>query len=447
MATSGSTTGTPISGGAALSSAQPQPLIRTLLSLARYARIMGITPPHFFQASSDNYFPVSGCSDVWFQYAWQNADAVSRDDLAQAIYNAEEDIAAILGYYPAPKWIAKEMHKYPRHYRRDAYGNGRNVRGDFKSIIARWGKFIQAGRRAVSVVDAEAAVTYSDPDGDGYSELATITAATSLTDACEVKVYIAGKGGAQEWEIRPPKSKIISGGNVTITFDAWLLIDPNLQGAYPTAEELRAIDLEDMDSYVATVDIYREYTDFSQASAEFSWEPEPGSGLTFPCTSCGGSGCLACENTIQTGCLHVRDVERGILVPVPATYDDDEDSWQGASFTDCREPDTVKLWYYAGDLDERYLRGETCEPLSEYFAQAIAWLATARLERNICACNNAHALAADLRRDLAFTPSDGGSFILSDEDLANPFGTKKGEVMCWKRISKLTPQLGVGVSV
>jgi hypothetical protein len=420
----------------------------TLLSLDRFARIMGLNPAHFNGAAGANIMPTSGhCNDIWHQMAWQNADAVSREDLALAIHDAEEDMASVLGYYPAPKWIAKEMHRYPRHYRRDAWGNGRNVRGDSKSIIAKRGKFIQAGRRAVSLIDDAVAVTYSDPDGDGFNELATITAATSLTDACEIKVYTAGKSGAQEWEIRPAKSKVISGGNVTITFDAWQLINPTLWEALTTeVEGNRALDLT-ASIYVSTVDVYREYTDFSQASAEFSWEPEPGSGLAFPCPSCGGGGCLACENTIQTGCLHVRDVERGILVPTPGTYDDDEDTWQGASWTDCREPDTVKLWYRAGELDERYLRGETCEELSDYLAQAIAWLATARLERNICACNNAHALAADLRRDLAFTPSDGGSFILSDEDLANPFGTKKGEVMCWKRISKLTPQLGVGVSV
>lgn len=419
----------------------------TLLSLDRWARITGVNPAHFNGAAGTNIMPVSGsCNDIWMQYAWQNSDAVSREDLARAIYDAEEDIASLLGYYPAPKWIAKEMHRYPRPYRKDAYGNGLNVRGQYKSVIAKRGRFIQAGRRAVSLVSAAAAVVYSDPDGDGYSELATVTVPTSLTDACEIKVYFAGRSGAQEWEIRPAKSKTISGGNFTATFESWPLINPNLWEALPTElEGNRALDLTGS-IYVSSVDVYREYTDFTQASAEFSWEPEPSSGLIFPCTSCGGSGCTQCENTIQTGCLHVRDVERGILVPTPASYDTGEASWAAATFTECREPDTVKLWYYAGDLDNKFLRGDTCEPLSDYFAHAIAWLATARLERNICACNNAHSLAMDLRKDLAFS-DDNGSYQVSEDDLDNPFGTRKGELMAWKRVRKLTEQVGVGVTV
>lgn len=441
MPSSGSHSGTPISGGGSAGSIDTLDFPPyTLLALPRYAQILGITPPHFAQASSDNYFPVGGCSDVWFLYSWQNSDQVSRYDLALAILNAEEEIATTLGYWPAPKWMSKEMHRYPQYYRPDLRGNGYNVQGQFKSLIPKYGKFIQAGRRAVSLIDDAVSVAYSDPDGDGYSERATVTVATSLTDACEVKVYFAGKSGAQEWEVRPARSRSISGGTFTATFDAWQLIDPDLQAAYPTSSALRAIDLEDGSSYVATVDVYREYADFTEASAEFSWEPKPSSGLVFPCTSCGGSGCLACENTTQDGCLHVRDVERGIVVPTPATYDEDEASWQGSSWTECREPDTVKIWYYAGELSERYLRGETCEPLSDYLAQTIAMLATARLERDICACNNAHVLARDWRKDLAFS-DEAGSYQVSEDDLDNPFGTKVGEVKAWKRVSRLTTQV------
>lgn len=435
MPSSGSGTGTPISGGSTLTVAQP--LIRTLLSLSRWAKILGITPPHFFQASGIDVFPVSGCSDVWFQFSWQNSDAVSRDELSQVIYDAEEDIASILGYYPAPKWIAKEMHKYPTYYRQELYGNGRNIKGQHKSVITKRGKFIQAGRRAVSVVQADANVVYSDADGDGYKELATVTASTSLTDRCEIHCYIAGQGGAAEWEIRPAQTVSLSGGVVTFTFDAWLLLDPDLQGAYPTSAGLRAIPLETITNYVETVDIYREYTDSSQASAEFSW----GSGA---CTSCGGSGCAICANTIQEGCIYVREVDSGIVVPTPGTYDDD--AWQGASFTECREPDTVKIWYYAGELSEKYLRGETCEPLSDYLAQTIAMLATARLEHNICACDNAYNLAKEWRTDLSFS-GEAGSYQVSEDDLENPFGVRKGEVMAWKRISRLTQRIGAAALV
>ena len=37
-----------------------------------------------------------GCSDLWFQYAWQSNDRIGREDIALAIENAEQDIASTL---------------------------------------------------------------------------------------------------------------------------------------------------------------------------------------------------------------------------------------------------------------------------------------------------------------------------------------------------------------
>lgn len=415
----------------------------TLLSLDRYAKIMGITPPYFNQGHGTSVFPLSGsCDGIWFQYAWQQFDQISREDLAQEMVNTEQDIANYLGYYPAPKWISKEIHPYPRPYRRDTYGFGLNVRWMSKSIETNYAKIISAGRRAVSSVNTGVAVVYSDPDGDGFNELATITTATTLTDVCEVKLYFAGHSGQQEWEIRPVKTKVISGGNVTFTVDSWLLLDPDLWEAYPDASgDVSAIDIETGGNFVTTVDVYREYTDFTQASTEFSWEPITDVALITFCTSCGGSGCAVCTNTTQNGCLHIRDVDRGIVVPTPATYDSDNSQWTKADWTECREPDTAKVWYYAGDLDQKYLRGDSCEPLSDYFAQIIAYMTTARLARPFCGCDNVRNRTARLQMDLAFSEPDGGTFFTNDEILNNPFGTKFGEVWAWKRLYQLVDRV------
>lgn len=415
----------------------------TLLPLATYARIMGITPPHFWQAASATVFPVT-CQGVWYSHDWQSGGQVSRWQLAEAILGAEEEIARVLGYYPAPKWISKEIHHYPQHYRRDLFGNGRDIRGHFKPVELNWGKFIQAGRRAVTLVGDSQTVTYSDPDGDGYNELATITVAgITTTDACELKVYFEDKSGEQEWEIRTAKTKTLSGGTLTVTFDAWLLIDPDLQEQFPNTDDpLQPIDLLTSGNYVSTVDVYREYTDFTVASAEFSWQPKPSSSLlSIVCTNCNGSGCVACENTTQDGCFHTVDSKLGMAVPQPATYDSDDGQWNGTTWTECREPDTVKLWYYAGDLDQRFLQETSCDPLSHYFAQAISWLATARLENDLCGCNNTIELARSLRIDLTFTEPEGGSYFNPDDIINNPFGTKKGEVMAWLRIKHLTERV------
>lgn len=414
----------------------------TKLSLDRYAEIMGIDPVHFSQAQGatgdDPLFPIrSGCSDVWWQKSYQRSDVVSREELARAIYSAEQDIEDYLGFPVAPEWIV-EMQDYPRNYRRDVFGTGSNVRFDRKSLILKKGKFINAGRRYTQSI-GEASIgggeiVRSDEDGDGFQETFTVTLPTTLTNRSltQIKVYYDGHS-TREWEITNPRSVEITGGNVIIVFDFWKFIDIALQDVYPSAT-LAALDIYDA-IYIDTVDVYREYTDWSQHSVEFFWEPRV---ETITCRACGGSGCEACQSTVQCGCLHVRDVDRGIAIPTPANWDSTNKEWLNASYTLCYEPDLVKVWYYAGDIDDDYINGITTDPLKRTYAEAIAWIATARLERNFCACGALTSLAIDLRTDLTRSDRNGPTFIMSDRDIDNPFGTRKGEVMAWRRFSRLT---------
>jgi hypothetical protein len=147
--------------------------------------------------------------------------------------------------------------------------------------------------------------------------------------------------------------------------------------------------------------------------------------------------------------MYVRNVDQGIGVPVPGEYDEDEEVWTEQSFVECRAPDQVKVWYYAGDLDPLYLQLTTptstvrrrCDPLSNYWAEAIAWLATARLERNFCGCKQVSAFVNNLRRDMSSFPPEGTSFSLSEGDLDNPFGTRGGEIRAWRKIGKLATRV------
>ncbi len=421
----------------------------TLLALDRFAKILGLTPPHFNQAAGTTVFTNRPCNDIFFQYAWQFSDTISREDIAIAIKSAEDDITRALGFSPAPVWIESEMHVFPRFHRPEYFtANGFNNRGQRKSFQSGLGKFILAGRRSTSEVTSGATVTYSDPDGDGFDELATITTPTTLTEKCEIKCYFAGEGGEQEWEVRPAKTVTLSGGNITFTFDSWQLIDPDLWGAFPTDTNLSAIVLETSGNYVTTVDVYREFTDFTQSSAQFYWEPTPTinglniSGLCPNCSSTTGT-CVACSLTTQTGCMHVRDVNNGITVPQPATYNSTTTQWDAADYVVCREPDIVKLWYYAGDLSQRYLSNKDCDPLSDFYAYAITWLAVARLDRPLCSCSAVKALTQNLMEDLASLGDQ--SHLLSEDDINNPFGTRRGAIQAWRRIGRLTSS-NIGVA-
>jgi len=423
----------------------------TLLSLDDFAVVMGINLAHFNGAAAAEVTPVvdNACNDIWPQFSWQAADRVSREDLAQEIAGAEQDVADYLNYWPAPTWIAQENHAYPRHHRPDLVrAGGYDVRGYRVGINANYGYIIAPGQRAVSLVGDSVEVVLSDADGDGYNETATVSTATTLTDECEVKIYFEDTGAAQEWEIRPARSKSISGGTFTATFWAWQLISPALWDALPTVEGQSAIDWTDADNIVDNVDVYREYNNTAATSAQFYWEPKtlPLDWMNQLSCGCGGTGCPACALTTQTGCLHIRNPVTGIVVPAPATYSEDDGAWSAACWTVCRDPDMVKLYYYAGQYDNRWRRGEVCQSLSRWWQQTIAWMATARLERTFCSCKNLTALAQHLREDMAAL-SERQSFAVSPELLNNPFGTRRGEVLAWQRVSKLAKKrMGVAVA-
>jgi hypothetical protein len=435
MPTSSVGTMTPILGGmpGAVSSAYPLPY--TLLSLARFARMVGLAPLHFAGASAPSTHPQvfpsgSSCGDVWPRYDWQKNDQVSHESLAYAIKDAEETLAREVGYFPAPMWIAKEEKMYPRDFYRESIYQVRDLRGFPKGLNTRYGKILSGGRRGVTLLGsptlAAGSLSYHDNDSDGLYETANIQlVGITVTDVCEVKVYFSGHGGEQEWEIRPERAKSISAGSLLMVFDSWLFIDPAELSKFPTDDGFEAVDLSTTSPLVIDVEVYRVYNDTSQSSAVLLWENNtPG-----VCV-CNGVGCPACSNTEQDGCLQVRDPEVGIVVPTPATYGT---SWTVASFDVCRAPDKVELYYLAGDQSNEYLRGISCDPLSDQWAWCIIWLAIARLERPPCSCNRLKNMFEYLREDLSHSTTTG-SYFQGLELTTNPFGTHRGEMMTWKRV-------------
>jgi len=420
----------------------------TLLSLPRYARILGINPVHFAGATSTIVFPVTrnSCQDVWCRYSWQADDRVGHEDLAFAIQQAEHDIAHALHYWPAPVWICEEVQPYPTFHRPDLVQYSMSdSRGYDKGLHTVYGKVIAPGTRVASYVGT-ANVVYSDPDGDGFNERATVSVPTTFGIACELKVYFAGYGGAQEWEIRPALTRNLVGGVFTATFDSWLFIDPDELSAYPTTNGFSAIDITTTTHYVVTAEVWCEFNDPTAVSAQLVWEPTR-LNSAFPCTACGGTGCVACTLTIQDGCIHVRDAGAGIVVPAAATYDATSGAWGAVSTAVCRDPDYVKLWYRAGEIDNRALCDSRCEYLSDWWAQTIAMLATARLERPFCSCANATALSQKWQQDLQVSGSDGVSYNVTESDLSNPFGTRRGESLAWKRVAGLAGRrMGVALA-
>lgn len=406
--------------------------IPTLLSLDRFASVLGLNPAWFNQGVSDTIMPLANsCADLIFQHPFQNANAVARETIAMEIAKAERDLSEYLGWPVAPTWVCQDVRMFPRFHRPEYWQvGGYNNRFAPKSVKAKYGKIIEPGQRATAEVDDDVAAVFSDADGDGFDETVTVTCATTLTNECEIKVYRDGFGGQPEWEIRPARTKLIAGGNFIATFYAWQFIDPQYWEAFPTAANpTPAVDL-DAAVYVAQVDVYREYNDPTAASAVFYWEPNPAS-IGATCDLCGGTGCTACALTTQYGCSHIRDAELGLIVPAPGTYDDDEGAWTSDSWAVCRDPDIVKLYYYCGNLSDLNLAGRRCDGLSDDWARIIAWMATARLPRPICTCGSPGGLVEWLQTDLSQVTRENSYTVLWDE-LSNPFGTRRGEMEAWR---------------
>jgi hypothetical protein len=402
--------------------------IPTLLSLDRYAAILGIPPLSFNSGVTpgiaDPIFPTRGCSSIWYQYDWQMSDQVSRESLALAISNAETDIARALRYWPAPMFIVEEEHRYPRPFLKQLSGDGTDVRGRLKTVVLDYGRIVATGVREVIFID-DPRVVYSDADSDGYSETATVTVATTVTDICEIKVYFTGHDGEPEWEIRPARTQTLVGGVYTATFWSWQLIDQDNYEVFPTSGGPGGVDVSTTANFVGAVDVYQERVDPDAPAATFYWEA-----TSACCDQCTGA---ICTHITQSGCASINDWQRGIVSPIPATYDA---GWKSATWTNCCEPDLVKVSYYAGEVGNDFKKHKTCDALSNYMAHTIAILATARLERAMCTCGRLDDWVDQLQKDLAVS-GQGTGYFMTEEIFHNPFGTRFGEVTAWKQIAKL----------
>jgi hypothetical protein len=406
-----------------------KPPVVTALSLAEYANLMGINPIQFMSGLSNAVFPSTGCTDRWRQYPWQDEDKTSRDELAREIHQAEKDIAAQLGYWPGRLWTEGEFVVYPHYYKRAwTSASGTNVAGYYKSVSPKHGKFIDQGVRSVELVGT-ATVLPVDEDGDSYEETALLSIATSYTNPYELKVFYAGEGGAQEYEIRPVTEKSISGGTLEIRLPVWLLFKPELLAAMPGSDGYQELDPFDQNNLVETVDIYRVTVDRSQGNL-FHWN---------------GSSTLADDvvNTTQTIALEPK-VEHRIVSAVtltPATYNAGADSFAVAQFAVAREPDQIELAYLSGDFQADAKAGEYRVP--DDLAQAIMSMATARLSRPLCSqCQNVQEKEKRLRFDMALSVVGDSSDVrfVRPDVLRCPFGTRVGEVTAWDIVRARTKE-------
>ena len=383
----------------------------TKLPLDSFAEILGINPIHFNGMYSD--VTRSDCGQPYFQFAYQDAHKIAREDLARAISTAERRIENYIGYNLIPDWN-QELRRTTRPASPELYGTALTPRLSRKSISTSKGYLISGGQRATTLITAGVAVVRTDEDSDTYFETMTAAVTTAVADY-EIRAFYPGKSGAKEWEIRPIEVSS-TGGVATIVFKSWQLVDPDLQSQL--SPDASGIDGDAAASYLTTIDVYRVYND-PQEQVQFMWENLPGS------CDCGSSTCATCAWSVQNGCLQVRDNRIGYVTYAPGTWDAASNGFLSAEFSVGREPEKMRLWYYSGweDLSLDCPRTE----MDFYWAEAVAVYAVGLLDRAVCECTNVSNYFDYWREDLARQGKDR-AFQISASQADNVFGSTRGAI-------------------
>lgn len=424
----------------------------TLLPLDRYAELLGLDPLHFAGGYSTVRPINTACHDVWAQYDWQNAGQASREEIARRIAEAEREIAQTLGYWPAPRWIVDERQPFPQMQRPDIAGDGMRQRQTIiqsttavqrrKTAKVKWGYIQYGGQRAADLLDPDpVGYTLEDADGDGFDELAkfTITGVSATLNLCQVEAYFkvydaldadntradpSSSGADERWRVWPVDATL-SGTTLTVRIKRWYLFKPQLQEAMDWDDA--GINADLATAYVDKLLFYRVYND-PETQVSFLWGEDA--------EACAEE---ACAWATQSGCMRVTNKRVGLIVPQPATYADD--AFTTAVWGQCVEPDMMRLWYRAGWLAET---AYGCTELEHDWAWTIAMLATARLMWPICTCGQAQTIVKEWRENAA-RQDDKRTFTFPLQDLSNPFGTKVGEIMAWKRTNRVGHRKGKAI--
>ena len=416
-------------------------LTRTWLTLDDWARIHGFDLLHFNGVQTPDGHPVNAnCDRIWTQHHWQRGQ-VGREDVAEAIADAEDQIADLLKTNLIPDWNEERIdvigHWQASLFQRTASRfDGMNPTFSFPRR-----NWISGGQRATAVLGDNAAVVFATADDFATNAFATITVlgVDADLDVNEVRVFFAPdpdlgiSEGDPEWEIRPLRTIDLAGTTLTITISREKLVEPALVEASPV--DFAGVNGDLDANFVDTVDVLRVFND-PQNMVQLEWSPSADSG-------CGS--CTACTTAAQTGCVTSVNKELGIVSFAPATWDATTESFTAATLSVCRQPDRLLLRSFSG-MQASTVRGQTQNPritMDRRLGQLVSILAAANLTGEPCGCEAAARVEAwqeELDANL-----DDKSFQIGFNELRNPIGMTKGAIHVWRRLKReQVPNFNIG---
>lgn len=333
---------------------------RSAVTLPEYAHIIGYRECAFFGVDHPDNEQYQ-CREIWTK--------AQRDMIAYYLSEAQVEIENLTNYPLSPVWVTGQLDDQHEH---DARFLDEQPATNHPSLA--WGMILEAGIRAESVIEANAAVDLTnDPSVIG-------PIATTVTDIDEIFVYYPGT----DIEIYPSKIAL-SGGNVTIEIPRCRMVDydkldnPTSGWAY-----------DDDANFQATVDVKRVYNDPSVNAVLLS---------NHSCSlTCSASGCA---NFTQPACMRIKDAKQALVDVFPGSYDN---GWSRASTRRCF--DYMQLNYRAG-----------FKRLDNQFRDTIVRLAHSKMPIEPCGCDPVRFI---WQRDRNIPP------VITRERAACPFGLNDG---------------------
>lgn len=460
MSDFGGISGTPIGGGTPFAGVRSTDLPAANMSVEAWRMEAGVNPWHFWGLKHTQYAPVlSNCNAIVTQYAWQADDAVGRNDIAQALLEAEQVIRVHAGF-PIGKTYTEATIAYPRPSTlglRYSYPPSNWLPVSLPDHFIR-----QAGVEAREIIDSAAPVVYSDRDSDNLQETFTVVVATDVSDPDEIALYFSSDDRLDEeplserWRIGPVKVTI-DNGTATIIGKRWMLGRP-IKFSGSNIQAIRnGFDISDSANFVTTATVCRRYTNTEgqtteDAQAVLVWESRPFPQWAIPVSS----GLVFSPHSLDPAAqayaiarVGIRDAVGGFVTVGEAVYNSAAGQWVSPSWGGCRQPDRVIVRYEAG-VRLPPMESQTNSPLyrtGANWATIVAGLAAARMPRRIATCDVANRKLWEWQ----FTMSRAAGladeqYRISDSDLNNPLGTKKAEIQAWRAIVAAQRQKPILVS-
>ena len=438
----GGGTGTPISlvpaGGGATTTAIQEPW--PLLPLENWRQVIGYNPWHFWGLANQKAKITSSTLKPLRQYDWQDADRVGRSEILAAIENAEALLVDYLKYAPAPHF-REDVLPWPKYFNPALWRYfSIDTTGHRLAVTLTEGYVQHVGIETIADIETVNVVP-SDTDGDGLNDIFTLTTSVALgtTDPDEIAVYFKAADRLDDnlakFRIQPVRVSIDVTGVATIKGPYWLLVRPILYEGVSAAD----LDPDTAVNFATQLEVKRRYTTTdgntnATCQALITWETLPFYvGTLDPSSS---TDPAATANAVAR--CGIRNAEIGQVTPAESVYDAASGTWTNVGYLyPRRPPDHVTVRYLAGVS----LSGGN---MQRKWQTIVARLAAAEMTRLTSSNDASNRELYNWQFDLSRGGGrDSEQFKVSDEDLSNPFGTRRGHLYAWRQVKNLALIRGI----